>query len=209
MDRAVDKVTAFITREGETERELLVFQRPDSGVQLPGGTVEAGETVEAGLLREVHEETGLSALEVVTHLLTLDQPLDPDERVLLSDAVLQSSPGDEGTLYGGVRLRRGSYIRVVGAYEDYDKVAYPRYEVRGDEFIVVSAKTGWLARTLLTADVKRHLFHLRTTEPSPNQWTAATDGETFALYWTALSGDLGLIRLQDQWYQLVRDQLEA
>ena len=32
---------------------------PEAGVQVPAGTVEEGETLDAAVLREVHEETGL------------------------------------------------------------------------------------------------------------------------------------------------------
>lgn len=42
-DPVLHKVTGFVTRG----RELLVFRHPTAGVQLPAGTVEAGETPEA------------------------------------------------------------------------------------------------------------------------------------------------------------------
>lgn len=73
MDRssgieAVEKVVAYITREVAGKRQLLVFthrDHPEAGVQVPGGTVEAGESVESALLREVEEETGLAGLPIV------------------------------------------------------------------------------------------------------------------------------------------------
>jgi 8-oxo-dGTP pyrophosphatase MutT (NUDIX family) len=34
-------------------------------IQFPGGTIEDGESIEAGLLREVEEESGLSDLKIV------------------------------------------------------------------------------------------------------------------------------------------------
>ncbi len=58
MANIVKKVVAYITRGDE----LLVFTHrdfPEAGVQVPAGTVEDGETLDAAVLREVHEETGL------------------------------------------------------------------------------------------------------------------------------------------------------
>jgi len=42
---------------------LLVFRHvdyPDAGIQVPGGTVEPGESFKVALMREVREETGLT-----------------------------------------------------------------------------------------------------------------------------------------------------
>ncbi|MCP5097606.1 MAG: NUDIX domain-containing protein, partial [Chloroflexi bacterium] len=57
MDDAVYKVTAFITRRVANETQLLVFQHPTAGIQLPAGTVETGELAETAVLREITEET--------------------------------------------------------------------------------------------------------------------------------------------------------
>ena len=56
-------------------RGLLVFDEPDfpdCPVQVPGGTVDVGETLDAAARREFKEETGLRTQPTFQHLITLD-----------------------------------------------------------------------------------------------------------------------------------------
>ena len=59
------KVLAYVLRRGpDGRRQLLVFDHrdyPDAGTQVPAGTVEPGEAIEAALWRELLEESGLAA----------------------------------------------------------------------------------------------------------------------------------------------------
>ena len=60
--QTIDVVAALIEREGK----LLIARRDASGDQaglweFPGGKVEAGESQPAALIRELHEEMGISA----------------------------------------------------------------------------------------------------------------------------------------------------
>jgi 8-oxo-dGTP diphosphatase len=55
------KVITYITNQ----ERLLVFrhtQFPEAGIQVPAGTVELGESIEAAAMREAGEETGLKDL---------------------------------------------------------------------------------------------------------------------------------------------------
>jgi 8-oxo-dGTP pyrophosphatase MutT (NUDIX family) len=61
------KVVLYATLNGR----LLVFTEPDhpeAGVQVPGGTVNPGETEEDGARREFIEETGFAAPDRLTRL---------------------------------------------------------------------------------------------------------------------------------------------
>jgi 8-oxo-dGTP pyrophosphatase MutT (NUDIX family) len=75
--RIVRKSVAYITR-GQRVLFFRPLELPRSGAELPGGTLLAGEDPEDGLLREVHEETGLddfgtpTLLGVVRHDPGLD-----------------------------------------------------------------------------------------------------------------------------------------
>lgn len=61
------KVFAYITHGNR----LLVFSHPDhpeAGIQVPAGSIKEGEQLEAAVLREAFEETGLDGLELVALL---------------------------------------------------------------------------------------------------------------------------------------------
>ena len=47
MTGIIHKVTCFITRRSKNELELLIFNQPDAGTQIPARTVESGEDIEA------------------------------------------------------------------------------------------------------------------------------------------------------------------
>ncbi|MGY8824179.1 MAG: hypothetical protein ACKVJG_09625 [Candidatus Latescibacterota bacterium] len=45
-DIALEKVTIFVTRGIESQRELLLFKHQSAGIQIPAGTVGIDETPE-------------------------------------------------------------------------------------------------------------------------------------------------------------------
>ena len=54
----IEKVTAFVTLPTSTGGyELLLFDNPAAGIQIPDGTVEADESPDLAVLREGSEET--------------------------------------------------------------------------------------------------------------------------------------------------------
>lgn len=61
----VEKVVAYIVRG----QEILVFEHDaqfsDAGIQVPAGTVDAGEEIAAAALREAQEECGLKDLRIL------------------------------------------------------------------------------------------------------------------------------------------------
>ncbi len=72
MDAVVRKAVAFIVRpQQDGTPELLVYtwlDAPDDALRLPGGTLQAGETPEVALLRELSEEVGAFQFSIVRKL---------------------------------------------------------------------------------------------------------------------------------------------
>ncbi|GMK38566.1 DNA mismatch repair protein MutT [Paenibacillus sp. CCS19] len=85
------RVTGVVVEE---ERILLVKQRvsADRAWSLPGGRVEQGETLEAAIVRELEEETGLST-EVVKLLYLCDKP-DASPSLLHVTFLLRATGGE-------------------------------------------------------------------------------------------------------------------
>jgi 8-oxo-dGTP pyrophosphatase MutT (NUDIX family) len=70
--RISDRVAAFILRRNQNSLYELLMFRPLDGecqsIQLPGGGVDPGESLEEALHREIHEETGLTGLPIIRKL---------------------------------------------------------------------------------------------------------------------------------------------
>lgn len=59
----IQKVWAYVVREGVDDIELLVFDQEDAGagVQIPAGTMELDEDAASAVRRELNEEAGVKA----------------------------------------------------------------------------------------------------------------------------------------------------
>jgi ADP-ribose pyrophosphatase YjhB (NUDIX family) len=70
--RVSERVSAFIIRKNaKSFYELLLLEHPgceEAPIQIPGGGVESGESLEVALHREIHEESGLTNLTIVRKL---------------------------------------------------------------------------------------------------------------------------------------------
>ena len=77
----VRKAYAYITREAAGASAVLAFRHrddPESGIQVPRGTVDAGEDPAMTVVREVCEEGGLCEARLIG-LLARDVEAQPDD----------------------------------------------------------------------------------------------------------------------------------
>ncbi|HMI98839.1 MAG TPA: NUDIX hydrolase [Gaiellaceae bacterium] len=66
------RVVAFVTRELAGITELLVFDYAGM-TELPGGRIDAHESLEEGIAREIMEETGIGEVRIVEELADADE----------------------------------------------------------------------------------------------------------------------------------------
>ncbi len=210
-DQALEKVTCLVTRTRGEAVELLVFEHPTQGHQLPAGTVEIGEDPETAARREALEETGLAAFTSVVHVGSerravreLRLPGLWVTHAVLRPAPVWTRPDPLGS--SGCRLRRGMLVeglRSTGAYRqvryrELDRWPRPRY--------ASFELAGWVAKSALSERIERHFFHLRTAAPTPASWTVTADGARFRLFWAPIDA-LPPLGAQERWLRFVREDL--
>ena len=99
MNKLVQKVTAFIVRERDGVKELLVFKHPTAGIQIPAGTVEEGEDIETAVQRETYEETGLQFVEIEDYLGCFENELEEGQRIIAETTQVYIEPNLEAIPY--------------------------------------------------------------------------------------------------------------
>lgn len=133
------RVAAIILKDGA----IALIERRRGGelyYLFPGGSVEAGESNEDGLVREVREELGLAI--VVKKLLAEVSFRGSSQRYYRAEIV----GGEFGTGYGSeisldATAESGSYTPVWLPIDDLlDKPVYPRGVA---ELVIKAARQGW------------------------------------------------------------------
>jgi len=193
----------------------LVFRHPSAGIQLPAGTVEAGEEIDAAVLREVREETGLTEVVLVAQFASVSEARGPDGRMITTSGVrLRVEPSEESA-WVELRVGRGHVVSALGrglwvrqmrddagymVEGGFARIGYDLYDIRGPhDWVLQETIAGWVPLTAITADVQRHLFHLEAPGPTPDRWVHHGDVPGCELYWTPLAQDPGLVKGQDLW----------
>ena len=204
----LNKVTAYVTRKDGTDKELLVFQHPTAGLQLPAGTVEEGERPEAAVLREVVEETGLENVKLI-RLLSVEETVIPEgQRAVRLSCPLLAEPREDA-LHLGTLGRSGFLVGSGEMSGTYRQVVHNSYEFDGDGFTPAGSVAGWVLDSNLAQRITRHHFELRA-EQVPERWTHTAEGQyDFDLHWLLLRDPVPLVASNIAWLNLVIDKLRS
>lgn len=199
----VEKVTAFVTNQ---RSELLLLQHPNAGIQIPAGTVELGEAPAAAVVREVAEETGLTAVSPPALIATSDEQIPANRRVIIERTAVYAR--SDTTSFDWAHLRRGINVIVRRQENGFTQVEYLENDREPDPQFVTYAILGWVPNERLAQMRRRYFFHINCNSPTPQRWTQFSDNHTFTLFWAPITNLPPIMPPQDQWLQHLQDASE-
>lgn len=195
------KVTAFVVRTAPGGAELLLFQHPYAGIQIPAGTIEPGESPESAALREAAEETGLTEFAAVQPLGFRDERLPRDRRMIVRPVTVYSRP--DASSFDWVRIRSGIVVRQEREQDEFVQITYEEWDRHDTPGVVSFRITGWTEAAHLATEYRRHFFLLRCKRPTPERWTVETDNHRFVLFWAPLDALPEIIASQAHWLEVL------
>lgn len=196
-ERYLEKVTAFVTRQGPAGLDLLLFRHPDSGIQLPAGTVEEGEPPEQAALREVREETGLANVRLTAYIGSRRELPPGSTHVILHGTRVYARP--DAASFDWVSFHRGIAVRLERQQRDFCQVSYIEHDQEPDPAYVSYQITGWVPESALASANLRHFYHLALVGDAPDAWEQFADRHRFRLFWSPFSRLEPLIYPQNEW----------
>jgi 8-oxo-dGTP pyrophosphatase MutT (NUDIX family) len=204
MTEPVGKVTCFIIRMGKNGVELLLFEHPTAGIQIPAGTVDPGEDIESAARREAAEESGLDGLVLIRSLGENDEP-PPSGHVLVTKPTAVYSRPEVGS-FDWAHFRTGLPVEVLRHKSGFTQVRYEEPDHIPNPEYATYCITGWVPDSALTDQRIRHFFLFNAPDPTPEQWSVATDNHVFELFWAPISKLPAIIPPQDGWLKRLAKQ---
>lgn len=201
----LEKVTAFITRESQDRHDLLLFEHPNAGIQIPAGTVEGDETPQEAVLREVAEETGLISLSIRRYLGCTETKLALRHRIIVETTKVYAHP--DTTSFDWAHLRKGIPVTVSRRSDGFSQVTFVENDREPNPRYVSMHITGWVPDEVLTDTKRRHFFHLEFHGHTEKSWTVYTDNHLFILFWAPLTALPEIIHPQDEWLEFLYKQI--
>lgn len=201
MEPVAEKVTAIVTRAAPQGTELLLFEHPHAGIQLPAGTVEAGEAHDVAAAREAREETGLTDLPPGRHLATQRETLPRDYYMMAITSRVYSRP--EPTSFDWASIRNGLMVELHRTEAGYAHVTFAELYRRADPPYVTYQITGWVPIDVLTREVTRYFYHFPYQGQTPETWPVDIDHHRFRLFWAPLMALPAIVPWQRRWVDVL------
>lgn len=193
----VEKVTVFVMGQREGVDALLFLYHPNAGVQLPAGTVEAGESAQEAALREAQEETGLGGLVWGGLLGEEREEFAPDAGIVAQSTLVYTRADDSSSAMG--TLRRGLTVEVVRGDSDFLQVRYCESDRFPDPRFTTFELLGWVPAATIAAMRIRYFAWLSASKPTPLSWTNFNDYHNFTLRWHRLDDLPEVVAPQAVW----------
>jgi len=195
----LEKITAFVTRSGLNGLELLVFQHPTAGIQIPAGTVEEGETIEQAAFREVAEETGLYDISLRRYLGWRDEVPARFTHVIYRETKVYSRPDLKS--FDWASFRRGIGVRMQRQANGFAQVTYDESNRYPDPEFITYSITGWVPLECLAAVNRRHFFHFTFHGTAPERWEQFSDNHLFQPFWAPFDHLPAIVEPQHTWLE--------
>jgi len=197
MTDPIHKATCFITLAGKSGTELLLFNHPGVGVQIPAGTVEPGENPEIAAQREAAEETGLVNLLLVRSLGEMDDPPQSGHVWVAKPTLVYSRPDTSG--YDWAHLRSGLTVKALRYATGFTQVSFEETDRDIEPQYVTYNITGWVPDEAITGQCIRHFYLFNALSPTPDRWSVPNDYTIFELFWAPLDNLPPIVHPQDGW----------
>ena len=204
MNTAIEKVTALITHQSPAGTQLLLFQHPYAGIQIPAGTVEASESPEAAVLREVLEETGLSISTPPAYLGCQETQLPDGEAILLPPVTVYARP--DKTSFDWIQIRSGVQVEVLRQVEGFTQIHYTEPDQIPNPNYVSMQITGWVTDESLATLRKRYFYQIDFEGKTKSRWQTFSDHHIFTVFWAPLNDLPIIIPPQDSWLEFLPKQ---
>jgi 8-oxo-dGTP pyrophosphatase MutT (NUDIX family) len=207
VTNVAEKVTAFVTRECNGVKEILLLRHPRAGVQIPAGTVEDGENHETAVKREVYEETGLRNVKIEKSLGCVENELGENERIIAKTTQVYSRPSLSSIAYKE-ELTRGLTVNYNSKHKEFTLVSYIEYDSLSNAACIRCNVAGWVPSEHVIARKTRYFFLLTTLGETAQEWEVNGDREhVFKLFWAPISATPPIIPPQDKWLDYVCEEI--
>lgn len=192
------KVTVFVIREKNGKKQVLLFQHPSAGIQIPAGTVEVGENTLEAAIREMKEETGITTFDKIECVGKENTRLEKNYAMIFTRPIAYSRPDKDS--FDWCTFRRGIKVTVNRKSENgFTLVSYKEFDDFYNPTYITYEVTGWVTDDSLAYNMSRDFYMVSTSSCMEDSWEKFTDNHTFRLFWADIDNLPMIVTPQDQW----------